>query len=79
MENYYKRSDIINITTNSHISKFDMAVGIAKKHNLNQTFLKKSSISNQDTFASKRAKNTMISNSKLRTLLGIKENIFYDY
>ena len=78
LEKYYKGRDIINVTTDSRLTKFDMAMNIAKKLNLDSKFIKPSSIADKEGFGSKRAKNTLISNNKLKNLLKV-EGISYDY
>ncbi|MES2677069.1 MAG: sugar nucleotide-binding protein [Pseudomonadota bacterium] len=78
LEKYYKKRDIINVSGDLHLSKFDMAVGIAKKLALNDSFIQSKSIVNQDNFGSKRAKSTLMSNEKLKNILKLN-NILYDY
>lgn len=78
LEKFYKKRDIINIAGDLHLSKFDVAMGIAKKLNLDSSFIKSASIADQSSFGSKRAKSTLISNQKLKNILNL-ENILYDY
>ena len=78
LEKYYQKQDIINVAGDLHLSKFDIALGIAKKLSLDDRFIKPASIANQDNFGSKRAKSTLISNGKLKSILKL-DNILYDY
>jgi dTDP-4-dehydrorhamnose reductase len=78
LEKYYKKRDIINIAGDLHLSKFDMALGIAKKLSLDSSFIKPTLIVNQNNFGSKRAKSTLISNRKLKSILKL-DQILYDY
>jgi dTDP-4-dehydrorhamnose reductase len=78
LHNYYKERDIINITSDSRMTKFDMAIQIAKKLNLKDQLIKPISISSRNNFGSNRAKNTLISNSKLKSLLKLN-NFTFDY
>ena len=78
LDKYYKGRDIINITSDSHLTKFDMALRIAKKLNLDEQFIKSTSIASRGDFGSKRAQNTLISNEKLKNILKL-DNITYDY
>jgi dTDP-4-dehydrorhamnose reductase len=78
LQRHYKKQDIINITSDSQLTKFDIAMKLAKKLSLDDRFIKAVSVASQDNFGSKRAKNTLISNKKLKNILE-KDNILYDY
>lgn len=78
LENHYKPRDIINISSDIPLSKHDIGVGIAKKFNLDTRYLNPTSINENNSFGSRRAKNTLISNEKLKKILKIKK-ILYDF
>lgn len=75
---HYKQQDIINIAGDLAMSKYDIAFGIAQSLNLDYKYLNKTSILANNNFASKRAQNTLISNSKLKSILKTSE-INYDF
>ncbi|MBL6785228.1 MAG: sugar nucleotide-binding protein [Rickettsiales bacterium] len=78
LEKYYKARDIINITSDSYLTKFEMAHKIANKLKLDNSFIKPASIKTKNDFGSKRAQNTLISNKKLKNILKL-DNITYNY
>jgi len=75
---HYKPQEIINIAGDLAMSKYDMALGIAKSLNLDDKYLNKTSILENNNFASKRAQNTLISNNKLKAILKTPE-VKYDF
>jgi len=78
LDKYYQKKDIINITSDYCLSKFDMAVKIAKKFNLDENFIIPASINKNSDFGSKRAQNTLISNKKLKNILKL-DKINFEY
>ena len=79
LEKYYKARDIINITSDSYLTKFEMAHKIANKLKLDNSFIKPASIKTKNDFGSKRAQNTLISNKKLKRIFLKLDNITYNY
>lgn len=75
---HYKPKDILNISGDIAISKYDIAFGIAQNLNLDHKYLNKVSILTNNNFASKRAQNTLISNKKIKNVLKIPK-IEYDF
>jgi len=75
---HYHAKDIINIAGDDNLSKYEIALGIAKKNNLDTDYIKSTLISNNQNFGTNRAKNTLISNSKLKKILNLK-NISYEF
>lgn len=74
LENYYKKQDIINISGDEHLSKFEVAIRIANKLSLDRRYIKSILTANQTIFSSsKRAQNTLISNQKLKNILKIDD------
>ena len=78
LDKFYQKKDIINITSDDYLSKFDMAVKIAKKFNLDDKFIAPASINKNNDFGSKRAQNTLISNKKLKNILKL-DKINFEY
>lgn len=79
IKNFYKPRDIINIAGDKNISKYNIAIGIAKKLDLNTNLIKPIKIkSKQNIFSTPRATTTLISNKKLKKILGLK-SIKYSY
>jgi dTDP-4-dehydrorhamnose reductase len=78
LDKFYQKKDIINITSDDYLSKFDMAVKIAKKFNLDDKFITPASINKNNDFGSKRAQNTLISNKKLKNILKL-DKINFEY
>jgi dTDP-4-dehydrorhamnose reductase len=78
LDKYYQKKDIFNITSDYCLSKFDMAIKIAKKFNLDENFIIPASINNNNDFGSKRAQNTLISNKKLKNILKL-DKINFEY
>ena len=74
----YQSKDIINIAGDESLSKYEIALGIAKKNNLDENYIKSTLITQADSFGANRAKNTLISNDKLKKILNLK-NISYEF
>lgn len=60
---------VINISSNSSISKYDFAKIIAEKFNLNSKLIIKSNLNKKNIFKVKRSKNMSLKNKKLKKFL----------
>ena len=74
IEKYGKcKEPIINIASDKPLTKYDVAFKICKDFNLDELLLKGISIDNcSSIFKVKRAKNTVLDNTKLKELLNLK-------
>lgn len=74
IENFTNKDlGIINICSDEVLTKFDIGQKIAKSLNLNNKYLKPIKFSEFSEFSQGRAKNTILSNKKLKHLLNISE------
>lgn len=78
LQNHYKPKDILNISGDIALSKYEIALGIANEFNLESKYLNPISMIEDNSFGSKRAKNTLISNKKLKNILNL-DKILYDF
>jgi len=68
-ERCYKKQDIINISSDTPLSKFEIALKIAKKLNLDSKYINSTSMVNQSC----RARDILMSNQKLKGVLNLRE------
>lgn len=73
MEKHYQYKDIINISGDDHLSKYDTAKRIANSLGLEEDYIKSITTENQNIFTSPRAKVTLISNKKIKEILNLSK------
>lgn len=64
---------IVNIAGDEKLSKYDLAIKIANKYNLNKDNIIAISIDDNKIFLAKRSKETLLDNSLVKKILGLKE------
>jgi nucleoside-diphosphate-sugar epimerase len=62
---------VVNVGSDTPLSKLDVALGIAKKHGLSSASLRPVKFHESQLFQEKRAKDVLLDNSKVKSLLGI--------
>ncbi len=64
---------IVNIAGDEGLSKYELALRIARKHNLRSENIKPISMSESGIFKASRSKTTLLDNRLLKQILGLKE------